>query len=36
MKEYIKPDAEYIVLVVQEQITGYIDGSMGVEENPFD
>ena len=36
-KDYIKPDAEYIVLVAQEQITNDdLEGVFGDESNPFD
>ena len=35
MKEYIKPEIEYVELVVADVITGDIDVSMGFTDNPF-
>lgn len=39
MKEYLKPEAEYISLVAEEVITsddGLLDGEQGLESSIFD
>ena len=38
MKEYLKPEAEYISLVAEEEITAdgdIVDGEMGLESSIF-
>ena len=37
MKDYMKPDLEYVSLIAEEAIAdSLIDGSMGVEDAPED
>ena len=35
-KEYVKPEAEFFSLVVEEEITNIISGNPSVEDSEFD